>query len=188
MTSPPPARPLSVSDVADRLGITVWQVRRLIDQEDLVAIDIGTTSRPSRGSPRKPWRPSLTADCQRTGTTSPAMAASTTKMSLDTLRAQGYSAEVVERWLPAAAGGQQVKRDLFGFLDILALRGAETLGVQTTSKANMSAHARKIVASPLYPAVVAAGWKVIVHGWHQPRGKGTRYELAVLEVTDERVS
>ena len=116
---------------------------------------------------------------------SPAMAASTIRMSLEHMRKQGYTAAVVERWVPNAAGGQQIKNDLFGFIDILAIRPGETVGVQTTSKANMSAHARKIVTCPDYPAVVAAGWSIVLHGWWQPGGKGTRYELSELDIIQE---
>ena len=72
------------------------------------------------------------------------MKASTTKLTLDNLRQQGYIVDVVERWVPNGAGGPQIRRDLFGILDLVAIRGSETLGVQTTTKANAASRARKI--------------------------------------------
>lgn len=48
---------------------------------------------------------------------------------------------------------------------MLALRGTETLAVQTTTAANVPARIRKIADSPLIGAVREAGWTVRVHGW-----------------------
>lgn len=111
------------------------------------------------------------------------MNASTTKLSLDYLRGLGYVAEVVEHWVPSPIGGRQVRRDLFGILDIVALRGAETLGVQTTTKGELSKRARKIAESPHVDALREAGWTLHVHGWWQPGGPRTRYQLEELDVS-----
>lgn len=111
------------------------------------------------------------------------IAASTTKLSLDYLRGLGYVVDVVERWVPAAGGGQQVRRDLFGILDLVALRDGETLGVQTTTKGELARHARKIAESEHVGAVREAGWRIVIHGWHQPGGRGTRYQLEELDVS-----
>jgi hypothetical protein len=111
--------------------------------------------------------------------------ASTTKLSLDNLRDQGYIVDVVERWVPSGSGGQQVRRDLFGILDLVAIRDAETLGVQTTTKANAAARARKIARSDHFDALTQAGWRIVVHGWWQPNGPGTRYRVEEFDVTGE---
>lgn len=86
---------------------------------------------------------------------------SPTQRSLAKLRAEGYSAEVVEQNVPHA----RTKRDLFGFIDIVAIRGAETLAVQTTSADHVSHRRTKIEASPHLDAVRAAGWRICIHGW-----------------------
>lgn len=109
--------------------------------------------------------------------------APTTRLSLDYLRRLGYTVEVVEKWVPAAAGGRQIKRDLFGILDLLAVRGDETLGVQTTTTANLSAHARKIAESEHVGALREAGWSLVIHGWSQPGGPRTRWLLEELDVS-----
>lgn len=88
-----------------------------------------------------------------------------TARSLEFLRSLGYTAEVVEVQLRHALRA----RDLFGFVDIVALRGPDTLAVQTTTAGNMAARVAKVRASPLLEVVLAAGWTVVVHGW-RPNG------------------
>jgi hypothetical protein len=108
--------------------------------------------------------------------------ASTVRLSLEYLRGLGYVVDVVERWVPSGAGGPQVRKDLFGILDLVAIREGETLGVQTTTKGEVSKRARKIAASENLAALQAAGWSIEVHGWWQPNGPRTRYAVEVLSV------
>lgn len=54
---------------------------------------------------------------------------SPTQRSLAHLRSLGYRVAVVERWNPHA----RIRQDLFGVLDLLAVRDGEILGVQTTN-------------------------------------------------------
>jgi hypothetical protein len=109
--------------------------------------------------------------------------ASTTKLSLDHLRGLGYVVDVVERWVPAPVGGHKIRRDLFGILDLVAIRDGETLGVQTTTKGEISKRARKIAESEHVGALREAGWRLVVHGWWQPNGPRTRYALEELDVS-----
>lgn len=95
------------------------------------------------------------------------MTLSPTQLSLRWLRDNGYIAEVTEHWNPHA----RIRNDLFGFVDVLAIRDTETLAVQTTSAANVPARVRKIRESDLYPKVLAAGWQVRVHGWAKKSGR-----------------
>jgi hypothetical protein len=88
---------------------------------------------------------------------------SPTQLSLAKLREEGYIVDVVERWIP----GANIRKDLYGFIDILALKGKETLAVQTTSAGNMSARCKKIADHENVGAVREAGWTIHVHGWHQ---------------------
>lgn len=99
---------------------------------------------------------------------------SPTQLSLRMLRADGWTAEVVEQNVPHA----RTKRDLFGFVDIVAIRGTATLAVQTTSASNVNARLNKIAASPHVVAVTDAGWRLVVHGW---RPDGRLREVVVLE-------
>lgn len=101
------------------------------------------------------------------------MKAPTLQLSRDLLVATGWRVEKVERWNPAA----RKMNDLFGLFDIIAIRGAETMGVQTTSKSNLASHVRKMQTADALPDVLAAGWIVMLHGWHQPRGPHTKWEV-----------
>jgi len=102
------------------------------------------------------------------------MKTSPTSRSLALLRADGLMAEVVERWNPHA----RVRHDLFGVIDIVALGDGETVGIQTTTRSNMSARIKKIVECDAYPSMIRAGWRVIVHGWY--RDKNKKWQVKVL--------
>jgi carbonic anhydrase len=92
---------------------------------------------------------------------------SPTSLTLRHLRDQGYTAEVVEHWNSFVGR----RFDLFGIIDVLALRDGETLAVQTTSAANVPHRVDKIADSPYIAAIRAAGWTVRVHGWAKVRGR-----------------
>jgi len=89
------------------------------------------------------------------------MAMSPTARTLAKLRKEGWLAWVVEKWIPQT----RKRSDLFGFIDVLAIRGDETLGVQSTSRGNVSSRVTKITEHEHVAAVRAAGWAVHVHGW-----------------------
>jgi hypothetical protein len=91
------------------------------------------------------------------------------------LQELGYTTEVVEHWNSFA----RVRNDLFGFIDVLAVGNGETLGVQVTSRSNMSSRALKIRLSPVLPVLLEAGWGVEVWGWYK---EGSRWKLKVRPV------
>ena len=74
------------------------------------------------------------------------------------------------------------RKDLFGFIDILALNGPDTIAVQSTSWSNVSARAKKIADSEHLAAVRAAGWTILIHGWKK-NAKTNRYELKEVDVS-----
>jgi hypothetical protein len=98
---------------------------------------------------------------------------SPTALSLAHLRSDGWLVDVCERWVPLHGG--KIKRDLFGLIDLVAVRPGETLGVQTTSSANFNARLNKMTDDDHYPAVSAlmsAGWQVVIHGWRKSTRDG----------------
>lgn len=103
-----------------------------------------------------------------------------TKRSLDHLRALGWTCCVVEKWIPQV----RQRKDAFGFGDILAVRvgspGA-TL-VQTTTASNMSARIAKIRETAEAGIWLAAGNRILVHGWAKRGPRGGRKVWAVTEV------
>lgn len=100
---------------------------------------------------------------------------SPTSRSLALLRERGYTAAVTEHWNSFA----RIRQDLFGFVDVLAVGNGHTLAVQTTSYSNVSARVRKINESAALPALLAAGWQIVVHGW---RIVGGRWMVREVEI------
>jgi hypothetical protein len=105
-----------------------------------------------------------------------------TQRSLALLRRGGWTAEVVERWNSHA----RIRHDLFGCIDILAVRDGETLGVQTTSGSGVSARLRKLVGLPVLDTLHRAGWCVQVHGWRKVKlrrgGKASRWDCRIVDM------
>jgi hypothetical protein len=96
-----------------------------------------------------------------------------TALSLRHLRGEGWTVDVCERWVPAGVG--QVRKDLFGMLDLVALRDTVTMGVQTTSHGNALSRHKKIVDdehAERLAALHAANWIVVVHGWRKSTRDG----------------
>jgi hypothetical protein len=103
------------------------------------------------------------------------MAASPTQRTLAHLRKLGYTADVTERWIP----GANVRRDLFGFIDILAINDTEVLGVQATSGDHVAERVLKIVEHENY-GLVCKHIRVVVHGWRKNAAK--RWILREVEI------
>lgn len=106
------------------------------------------------------------------------MKVSPTQLSLKELRKTCHAVQVVEVWNSFT----RTRKDLFGFIDILALEGETTIAVQSTSWTNVSSRAKKIAESPLVGAVRDAGWRILIHGWRK-NAKTNRYELKTLDVS-----
>ena len=87
--------------------------------------------------------------------------ATPTSRTLEYLRNEGYIAQVVEMWIPHS----RTRRDLFGFIDIVAIAEGETIGVQATSTGNMGARVKKILDLPESRLWLDAGNKILVIGF-----------------------
>jgi hypothetical protein len=85
-------------------------------------------------------------------------------LSKELLVSEGYEVDTVERFIP----GANIRKDLFGFGDLLAIH-KNGLGtpriIQTTSRSNVSARVTKIKDSPLF-ALVSQFFVIEVHGWY----------------------
>ena len=99
-----------------------------------------------------------------------------TQRSLAYLRDEGYLVAIVEHWNPFA----RIRQDLFGFVDLLAIRRDETLAVQVTAS-GVSSRVKKIEASPHLGRVREAGWRLHVHGWRK-NSKG-KYVMRVVDLS-----
>lgn len=108
--------------------------------------------------------------------------ASPTSRSLEALRAMGYTAEVVERWIPHS----RTRVDLAGVGDVLAWHpSGGILLVQATSGSNASKRMRKALLEPRLRAWLVAGGRFAVWSWRLagPRGKRRRWTLRAQPVT-----
>ncbi len=98
------------------------------------------------------------------------------------LRQQGFIVAKVEQRLPIP--GMFVTRDAFNFGDLLiAKEGYGIALVQTTSRANLNARVHKAKLIPEFASWIAAGGKVIWHGWSKrgARGKRKTWEVTSIE-------
>jgi hypothetical protein len=100
---------------------------------------------------------------------------SPTQRTLKKLRNEGWPlVEIVERWNPFA----RVRKDLFGFCDVLSIRGDITLAVQTTTGENVSKRFEKMRMLPSVVHWLSSPYRMIeIHGWAKrgARGKVKRW-------------
>ncbi len=110
---------------------------------------------------------------------------SPTQRSLAAWRKDGAVAEVVERWNQHA----RVRHDLFGVIDIVALKDGHIIGVQTTSDGNLSARVAKAKAEPKLLAWFRCGGRFVVEGWGKKgqRGKRKLWSRRQVEITEEQI-
>lgn len=81
---------------------------------------------------------------------------------------KGYICDTVESYNSFT----KRKKDLFTIFDVVAVGNKETVGIQLTSKSNMSARIKKITESDALPYLISAGWRVVVMGFYkQPNGR-----------------
>ena len=98
---------------------------------------------------------------------------SPTQRTLAALRKDGWTAEVVERWIP----GANIRRDLWGFGDILAMHpGRGNLIVQATTTPHVPDRIAKLLAAPalLCWLLVSPHNHVEVWGWAKRGARGKR--------------
>lgn len=86
-----------------------------------------------------------------------------TERTLKKLRADGWLPAVVEKWNSHV----RIRQDLYGFIDVLAVREGETLAVQACSGGDVSTRVRKIADHDNVDAVRKAGWRIEVWGWRK---------------------
>ena len=101
---------------------------------------------------------------------------SPTQRSLAHMREQGYLCAVVERWNPHA----HIRQDLYGFVDVLCVKGEDIVGVQSTSGDNVASRVAKITEHENWPLVCKA-MRVVVHGWRKSMPSG-RWVLREVEL------
>jgi hypothetical protein len=98
------------------------------------------------------------------------MVAGPTQRTLKYLRGEGFKAEVVEKWIPQA----KRRKDLFGFIDVVAIAPNRIIGVQATSGSNHNARIKKIESLEESQDWIKAGGEIWVISWRKLKGKGRK--------------
>lgn len=111
-------------------------------------------------------------------------------------RKQGYIVTHCE--LVSAYSGN--RSDLFGFLDLLAIRPGETLGIQECKPSVVNDHKRKFASTDIHTASgrsiadsvrmwLAAGNRLVVISWEEKKGMGRQKWWPVEEeITEETLA
>ena len=108
-----------------------------------------------------------------------------TQRTMKALRDKGYKTGIVERWIM----GARVRKDLFGFIDGIAIRDKEILGWQACAGSGLAAHVTKIRDACRLEAQawLEAGGKIEVWGWRKLKvkrgGKAVRWTPCVVPIT-----
>lgn len=87
---------------------------------------------------------------------------SPTQRSLKHMRDLGYLCAVVEKWNPHA----MIRQDLYGFIDVLCVKGEDIVGVQACTGGDSAKRVDKIVEHDNYPLVITA-MRIIVQSWRK---------------------
>jgi hypothetical protein len=86
-------------------------------------------------------------------------------LSVKYLTRLGYLCHIVEKRIP----GTFITKDMYGFIDILAVRPGEILGVQSTSWDHVSHRVNKIAEHENVGRVRESGMRIVVHGWKRTK-------------------
>ena len=129
-----------------------------------------------------------------------------TALTMKWLRSQGFVAGVVEKWISRGAteepwdpaDGQKkpimgFRKDFLGFIDIIAIDGTRTIGVQSTSGTMKMQHIKKIYANEHVDSWLNGGIRTIwLVTWTKKLvkrgGKARRWYPLVTEIKAGKTS
>ena len=101
--------------------------------------------------------------------------------SIEMLEAEGLTVDICERRITS-----RIKKDLFGFADLIAFNHNQTVLVQVTTASNLAARVKKILASRRARRWVDSPERYVeVHGWREyksPDESGRTWRPIVREI------
>ena len=120
---------------------------------------------------------------------------SPTQRTLHCIRQQGGVCDVAEKWIAFHGTGKTggppgIRRDLFGFIDVVELRpGVGIVGIQCCAGSGFAAHKEKILACECLGDWLACGGRVELWAWRKVKlnrgGKAERWSPRIEEITDQ---
>ena len=104
------------------------------------------------------------------------MATSKTSLTMSRLKKDGWLVSKVEKF------NHITKRynDLWGFIDVLAIKGDEILAIQDTSYSHISDRIKKITAHENLSTVRDAGIRIEVWGWRKVKN---RWQVKIVDLS-----
>ena len=113
------------------------------------------------------------------------MGISNTSRTLEYVRSQGWEADKVEQFNPYAGKFGQ-RKDLFGFIDIIALTENGITGIQSCGQ-SFAEHNRKILENPLALKWLQKNGNIVLIGWRKIKmkrgGKAKRWSPRIKKYT-----
>ena len=115
------------------------------------------------------------------------MAISPTQRTLKYLKDNGFICGIVERFI-SIPGSFGKRIDLFNFIDIIAIKDKQTIGVQSCGQA-FADHDHKILANTIAPEWIKGNREIWLIGWRKVKlkhgGKAMRWQPRIKEYTSE---
>jgi len=110
-----------------------------------------------------------------------------TQRTMEKLRADGYKPWIVEKF-NRFAGPHGIRQDMYGIIDIVAIRPGEILGVQSCGQA-FSEHIRKLTEENYLDCAdwLEAGGKLELWGWRKLAKIGINGKKTKVKVWSPRI-
>jgi len=108
---------------------------------------------------------------------------SPTALTLELYRSSGWECDISEYWNAFA----RKRKDLFGFIDVVAVTHGTIVGIQTTTYSNRNARKNKILTECNVAAYrwLQAGGEIHIVSWKQLKeGRKTIYAADVMQITE----
>ena len=102
-----------------------------------------------------------------------------TVLTLRALRERGFTCAIVEHWNSFA----NIRQDMYGFIDVIAIKPELIIGVQCCDHSNLAAHRKKIKVNKNAPIWLEAGREIEIWSWGDLVNK--KNDLKIEYITEE---
>ena len=101
--------------------------------------------------------------------------------TLKVMRDEGYTCDVVERFIHQI----RIRKDAFGFIDMIALKPNEIIAVQVCSYSSHGTHRKKLLALENTKLWLQAGGKIQIRSWRKIKNK---WQERIQEINYDNIS